>query len=150
MNISFITLILGLFTIPTRIVFIVAPVNVLLNYLLGSFILPCPSPSLTTQSVWGPEPIRLGFIGAPIATAISFNLISFFSIIYGVFFVPHTAWCPISRRSFTGLSVILQLGLGGIGQTASEWWAWELIALAASLYVNSLSNIMISLQLALQ
>jgi MATE family multidrug resistance protein len=103
--------------------------------------------------VWGPEPIRLGFIGAPIATAISFNLVSVMSVIYGVFFVPNTAWHPISRRSFTSLGVLVQLGIAGvgkflpsgcycislilitfhIGQVASEWWSWELAALAASL-----------------
>ncbi|KAF8962337.1 mate-domain-containing protein [Flammula alnicola] len=107
----------GLFAVPTRIVFIVAPINALLNYLL----------------VWGPAPIRLGFIGAPIATAISFNLISLMSILYGIFYTPHTAWHPLSRRMFTSLGVLVNLGLSGVGQTASEWWAWELVALAASL-----------------
>ncbi|KAK0489073.1 MATE efflux family protein [Armillaria novae-zelandiae] len=107
----------GLFTVPTRIIFIVAPINALLNYIL----------------VWGPEPIRLGFIGAPISTAISFNLVALLSTLYGVFFVPRTAWHPICRRSFTSLGVLVNLGLGGVGQTASEWWAWELIGLAASL-----------------
>ncbi|KIY45098.1 MATE efflux family protein [Fistulina hepatica ATCC 64428] len=107
----------GRFTVPTRIIFIVAPINALLNYLL----------------VWGPEFCRLGFIGAPIATAVSFNLVSLLSIIYGLFFVPKTAWHPICGRSFTGLGLPLRLGLAGVGQTASEWWAWELVALAASL-----------------
>ncbi|KAJ8073477.1 ethionine resistance protein [Marasmius tenuissimus] len=83
--------------------------------------------------VWGPEPIRLGFIGAPIASAISFNLIALMSLIYGVFFVPKTAWYPISKRSFTSLATLVNLGLGGVGQTASEWWAWELVGLAASM-----------------
>ncbi|SJL03933.1 uncharacterized protein ARMOST_07290 [Armillaria ostoyae] len=113
------TILPGLFTVPTRIIFIVAPINALLNYIL----------------VWGPEPIRLGFIGAPIATAISFNLVALLSTLYGVFFVPKTAWHPICRRSFTSLGVLVNLGLGGVGQTASEWWAWELIGLAASLQV---------------
>ncbi|KAK0202739.1 MATE efflux family protein [Desarmillaria ectypa] len=99
----------GLFAVPTRIIFIVAPINALLNYIL----------------VWGPEPIRLGFIGAPISTAISFNLVSLLSVLYGIFFVPKTAWHPICRRSFTSLGVLVNLGLGGVGQTASEWWAWE-------------------------
>jgi len=107
----------GLFAAPTRIVTIVAPINVCLNYLL----------------VWGPPSIRLGFIGAPIATAISFNLVSIASIIYGIFYVPRTAWYPLSGRMFSGLGVLVQLGLSGVGQTASEWWAWELISLAASL-----------------
>ncbi|KAF9476806.1 MATE efflux family protein [Pholiota conissans] len=107
----------GLFAVPTRIIFIVAPINALVNYLL----------------VWGPEPIRLGFIGAPIATAISFNLISLLSILYGIFYAPRTAWHPLSRRMFTSLGILINLGLSGVGQTASEWWAWELVALAAAL-----------------
>lgn len=106
----------GLFAAPTRIIVAVAPINVLLNYLL----------------VWGPEPIRLGFIGAPIATSVSYNLVSIASVIYGVFYVEKTAWYPLSRRSFTSLGLLVQLGLGGVGQVASEWWSWELIGLAAS------------------
>lgn len=43
---------------PTLVVFFVAPLNALLSYFL----------------VWGPEPYRLGFLGAPAATAFSFNL----------------------------------------------------------------------------
>ncbi|KAI0795658.1 MATE efflux family protein [Abortiporus biennis] len=107
----------GLFAVPTRIILCVAPINAVLNYTL----------------VWGPPQIRLGFIGAPIATAISFNLISICSIIYGIFYVPRTAWHPISTRCFTSLGVLVQLGLAGVGQTASEWWSWELVGLAASL-----------------
>ncbi|KAG1752072.1 MATE efflux family protein [Suillus lakei] len=106
----------GLFDAPTRIIVAVAPINVLLNYLL----------------VWGPEPIRLGFIGAPIATSVSYNLVSIASVIYGVFFVERTAWHPLSRRSFTSLGLLVQLGLGGVGQVASEWWSWELVGRAAS------------------
>jgi len=107
----------GLFAVPTRIILVIAPINAVLNYLL----------------VWGPEPIRLGFIGAPIATAISFNLISVASVVYGIFFVPKTAWHPLSRRCFTSLGVLVHLGLAGVGQTASEWWSWELVGLAASM-----------------
>ncbi|TFK47550.1 MATE efflux family protein [Heliocybe sulcata] len=107
----------GLFTVPTRIIMVVAPINALLNYLL----------------VWGPKPFSLGYIGAPIATAISFNLISIASVAYGIFFVPRTAWHPITRRSFTSLGILVQLGLSGAAQVCSEWWSWELVGLAASL-----------------
>lgn len=128
----------------------VAPVNAILNYLLGirASLFDVKHSSLTFSPVWGPEPIALGFIGAPLATAISFNLISIASIIYGIFFVPNTAWHPFSRRSFANLDVLVRLGMGGVGQsyqciidhlptpdnlclrtgqTASEWWCWELI-----------------------
>ncbi|KAG6825998.1 hypothetical protein H0H87_008231 [Tephrocybe sp. NHM501043] len=87
----------------------------------------------TQRMVWGPSSIRLGFIGAPIATAISFNLVSILSLTYGILYVPKKAWHPIGKRSFTSLGVLVHLGLAGVGQTASEWWAWELVALAASL-----------------
>ncbi|KAL5498226.1 ERC1_2 [Sanghuangporus vaninii] len=106
----------GYFSVPTRVTMIVAPINAFLNYLL----------------VWGPESIRLGFIGAPIASAISFNLIALFSILYGIFWVPKTAWYPLSRRMFTSLGILVQLGIAGVGQVASEWWSWELVGLAAS------------------
>ncbi|KAG8733192.1 hypothetical protein FRC11_008051 [Ceratobasidium sp. 423] len=106
----------GLMHVPSLIVGIIAPINALLNWVL----------------VWGPQPIRLGFIGAPIATATSFNLISICSVVYGVLYTPGTAWHPIGRRSFRSLGTLLQLGLAGTGQIASEWWSWELVGLAAS------------------
>ncbi|KAF8531340.1 mate-domain-containing protein [Gautieria morchelliformis] len=118
----------GLFAVPTRIVMVIAPINALLNYLL----------------VWGPMSIRLGYIGAPIATALSFNLMLLASILYGIYWTPSTAWHPFSRRSFKSLGVIVQLGLAGVGQTASEWWSWELIG------CNSTSSILGPVSLAAQ
>ncbi|EJD39135.1 multidrug/Oligosaccharidyl-lipid/Polysaccharide flippase [Auricularia subglabra TFB-10046 SS5] len=107
----------GLFNVPTRIIIIVAPVNAVMNYIL----------------VWGPEQIRLGYIGAPIATAVSYNLITIFSIIYAIWFAPdHTAWHPLSLRSLQSLGLVVNLGLAGVGQIASEWWSWELVGRAAS------------------
>lgn len=104
-----------------------------------------PTYNQNLSPVWGPEPIRLGFIGAPIATAISFNLISVLSIAYGVLYTSHTgAWAPIQLKRILKpgpLGVIARLGLSGVGQTASEWWAWELVALEASLYVSILSSL---------
>lgn len=45
----------GLMHAPTIVLFVASPFNVVANYLL----------------VWGPDKIRLGFIGAPIASAAS-------------------------------------------------------------------------------
>ncbi|KZO98453.1 mate-domain-containing protein [Calocera viscosa TUFC12733] len=107
----------GLMHVPTVATAIVAPLNLFLNWLL----------------VWGPDPVRLGFKGAPLATAFSFNLMLVVFLIYGCFFAPKTAWCPISRRSFTRLGDLVSLGIAGVGMTVSEWWSWEIVALAASL-----------------
>ena len=48
----------GLMIVPTISLIIASPINIFLNWLL----------------VWGPDRFRLGFIGAPVSTAISFNI----------------------------------------------------------------------------
>ncbi|KAJ3840220.1 multidrug Oligosaccharidyl-lipid polysaccharide flippase [Lentinula raphanica] len=117
----------GLFSIPTKIGTIVAGTNVLLTGALGM------SPYL-----------HLGFDGAPLATFISYNLVALGSAFWGWRIEDYDnfcdnemrpAWHPLSMRALhpTGLGTLLTLGLGGVGQTASEWWAWELVGLAASL-----------------
>ncbi|KAF9239246.1 MATE efflux family protein [Melanogaster broomeanus] len=111
----------GLFDVPTRIIVVVAPINVFLNWL---FV----------------HPLGLSFPGAPLATSLSFNLVAASSLLYGYFITPRTAWSPITRKSLNpvtgemwkGWSLLARLGIAGVGQTASEWWSWELIGLAAS------------------
>lgn len=106
----------GLMHVPTIIMLIIAPLNAFLSWLL----------------VWGPAPVNLGFIGAPIASSISFNLMALISIAYGRFFIAPTAWHPINSLCFQELGKLFRLGLSGLGQIASEWWSWEIIVFAAS------------------
>ena len=79
---------------------VIAPINALLNYLL----------------VWGPAPIRLGFIGAPISSACSNYLVTFSYFIYGKYFVSTKAWHPLTSKMFEKLGVLLKLGVGGVGE----------------------------------
>jgi hypothetical protein len=61
-------------SIPTYSLFIVAPLNVLFNYL---FVSPFPSfvqYQIADYKVWGPKSIRLGFSGGALATSISYTL----------------------------------------------------------------------------
>ena len=85
-------------------------------------------------AVWGPEQIRIGFIGAPLATAISFNLIFILSIIYLLWLLPSRQACrSFTSEAFHGLGILFYLGAAGVAQTASEWCAWEVMTIAASL-----------------
>ncbi|KAB5589989.1 MATE efflux family protein [Ceratobasidium theobromae] len=106
----------GLMHIPTLIMVIIAPINALLCWVL----------------VWGPKPLNTGFIGAPIASSISFNLMAIILIVYAKWFIPQTASHPVNRKSFQEIGRLFRLGLSGTGQIASEWWSWEFVALAAS------------------
>lgn len=71
---------------------------------------------LTSAIVWGPESVRLGFIGAPIATAISFNIIALAQLTYIALYDPRTAWHPVSSSMFQNLGILLRLGAAGVGQ----------------------------------
>ncbi|SCV69552.1 BQ2448_2572 [Microbotryum intermedium] len=106
----------GMMVAPVVTLIIAAPLNVLLNYLL----------------VWGPESIRLGFIGAPISTAISMNVMFIVSVIYAVLRAPRDAWGGFSKEVFHDLGLNITLGLAGSAAVVSEWWSWEIVGLASS------------------
>ena len=84
--------------------------------------------------VVGPiDSIRLGFVGAPIASCISINLMFITMFLYSIFCAPRDAWggwTPADLLSGFGLNI--KLGLAGIGMVGSEWWSWEIVGLATS------------------
>ena len=93
----------------------------MLNYLLGTVHPIIVSHTfLTFNAVWGPEPIRLGFIGAPIATSVSTILITISYVIYGVSIAPKTAWHPWTMKAFEDLGALVKLGLSGVAQLAED------------------------------
>ncbi|KAG8792630.1 hypothetical protein FRC12_005409 [Ceratobasidium sp. 428] len=131
----------GIMHAQTIVTAIAAPANLFLNWLL----------------VWGPPPFRLGsvrFIGAPIASSLSFTLMAAISVLYTYLYVPKTAWHPVGRHTLQGLGKLFKLGLEGTGQIASEWWSWEFIGLTSSQFgpisLASQSVLLISASVAFQ
>lgn len=107
----------GLMHAPTIVLIFVSPLNAITNYLL----------------VWGPESIRLGFIGAPLASALSMWLMAvlcFFQCVLG----PRDAWDGFTTAAFKwdGVKPVLYLGFAGMVSLAAEWWAWEIVGLVTS------------------
>ncbi|WRT67868.1 uncharacterized protein IL334_004842 [Kwoniella shivajii] len=108
----------GLMYVPTYVLFFVAPTNVLMNYLF----------------VWGPDSIRLGFVGGAVATGMSYNLAFLISLLWIMFYGPREAFHPIKlKHCCSKLGTVTSLGLAGTIMLSSEWWAWEAMALAASI-----------------
>ncbi|KAN0066431.1 ethionine resistance protein [Thecaphora frezii] len=107
----------GLMHAPTLVLLVVSPLNAIANYAL----------------VWGPESIRLGFVGAPMASAISMwvmALLCFLQCVLG----PRTAWDGWSMAAFkwAGIRPVLSLGFAGMCSLATEWWAWEIVGLVTA------------------
>ncbi|GJN93150.1 hypothetical protein Rhopal_006197-T1 [Rhodotorula paludigena] len=108
----------GLMFAPVLALVAAAPTNVFFQWLL----------------VWGPvDWLRVGFVGAPIATVISLNIMLSVMLAYAAFRAPRDAWGGLGPDVFKGLGLNLRLGIAGVGMVGSEWWAWEVVALASSM-----------------
>lgn len=96
----------------TYVLLITSPINAGLNYLL------C-------------YPLRLGLLAAPIATSISYWLSFTLLVLYARFIAGSDCWGGWSRASLHNLRVFARLAALGIIHVGSEWWAFEIVALAA-------------------
>ena len=105
----------GIMRASTYVLIIVSPINLLTNYTLVHV-----------------EPFRLGFIGAPLATSISYWLMLILLLLYIYFIDGHKAWGGWTRECLRDWWPFLRLAVPGIFMVCSEWWAFELVALAAS------------------
>ncbi|KAI7851718.1 mate-domain-containing protein [Circinella umbellata] len=105
----------GLMRPSTYALMITSPLNFGLNYLL----------------VHG-KPYNLGYIGAPIATSFSYWLMLALLLLYIRYYKGSEAWGGWSREAFKDWWPFLRLALPGVLMVCSEWWAFELAALAAS------------------
>ncbi|CAO1633089.1 unnamed protein product [Sympodiomycopsis kandeliae] len=109
----------GLMSASTMVLLVVSPINAFLNWLL----------------VWGPDSVRLGFVGAPLASAVS-NWLMFLLGLGQCYLAPRTAWGGLSLTSAlkkVNIMPCLSLGTYGFLAISSEWWAWEISSLITSM-----------------
>ncbi|KAK3833482.1 MAG: putative MATE efflux family protein subfamily [Linnemannia elongata] len=99
----------------TYVLLIASPINVVLNYVL----------------VWN-KYIGMGYIGAPLATSISYWNMLILLLLYIRFVDGYQGWGGWSRDCLTGWPAFLKLALPGVMMVCTEWWAFEVVSLAAS------------------
>jgi multidrug resistance protein, MATE family len=96
----------------TYVLLVTAPVNVGLNFL---FV----------------YPMKLGLIGAPLATGLTYWLSFLLLVLYSRFVAGFECWGGWSRACFSNIFTFARLSLLGIIHVGTEWWAFEIVALAA-------------------
>ncbi|KAK3378613.1 mate-domain-containing protein [Podospora didyma] len=97
----------------TYVLLITSPLNALLNWL---FI----------------HKLGLGLYGAPIATGISYWCSFLLLVAYAVFVRGHECWGGFApRRAVSHVGPFARLALLGVIHVGTEWWAFEIVALAA-------------------
>jgi len=77
-----------------------------------------------------------GFKGAAIATSITYTLLPILLLFYIRYLSECEAWSGWDRREAFNLPLLwefLALGIPGVGMVCSEWWAFEIAALAAGI-----------------
>ncbi|KXN71891.1 MATE efflux family protein [Conidiobolus coronatus NRRL 28638] len=105
----------GIATVQSHVSVIVLPFHILFNYIL------IVNPST-----------RIGFIGAPLATVLSYWVMFILGLMYAIFINGYQAWGGWSRSSLNGWGSFMKMGISSIIMTCSEWWAFEILALGAS------------------
>jgi MATE family multidrug resistance protein len=102
----------GLNRAGTYVLCLTSPVNAALNYLL-----------IYTAG--------MGLLGAPIATGISYWLSVLLLLIYIRFSRARDTWGGFSKQALRNTLPFTKLALAGIVHVGTEWWAFEVVALAA-------------------
>lgn len=105
----------GIFHASTVVLFVFAPLNVLLTYAM----------------VFN-KTIGMGFIGAPMAVVITDTLMAVMLLCYTCFINGYQCWCGFSMDYFRRWSRMLKLAGPGIVMILAEWLAYEVISIMAA------------------
>lgn len=103
----------GMFTASLYVLLICAPLNAFMNWFF----------------VWK---LELGFIGAPIAVAITENLLPLFLFLYVYFIGGRECWNGFTWRAFQNWGPMIRLALPGLIMVEAECLAFEVLTLMSS------------------
>ena len=96
----------------TYVLLITSPLNAALNYLFCYIF-------------------NIGLLGAPLATGISYWVSFALLLLYTRFIAGSECWGGWSRSAFHNMGRFARLAFLGIIHVGTEWWAFEVVALAA-------------------
>ncbi|KAF4632213.1 hypothetical protein G7Y89_g5910 [Cudoniella acicularis] len=105
----------GLFSATTYCLLIAAPLNAFMNWLF----------------VWQ---FKWGFIGAPIAVAVTDNLLPLLLLLYVRFIDGRQCWNGFTKKAFHNWGPMIKLALPGLLMVEAEFLAFEILTLASSYF----------------
>ena len=97
----------------------------------GSYVLLITSPINAGLNFLLVYTFQFGLLGAPIATGISYWLSFLLLLAYARFIKGWDAWGGWSKKCLRHSGVFARLAILGIVHVGTEWWAFEIVALAA-------------------
>ncbi|KAI1498086.1 MATE efflux family protein [Biscogniauxia marginata] len=101
-------------------------------YRPGTYVLVITSPLNAFLNWLFVHKLGIGLYGAPIATGISYWISFLLLVAYAAFVRGHECWGGLApRRALSHLWPFTRLALLGFVHVGTEWWAFEIVALAA-------------------
>ena len=97
----------------------------------GSYVLLITSPLNAVLNWLFVYTFKIGLLGAPIATGISYWLSFLGLVAYARFGDGSSCWGGWSRRCLQNMGTFARLAALGVVHVGTEWWAFEIVALAA-------------------
>lgn len=102
------------------------------EYRAGTYALMITSPLNGVLNYLFIHTLKLGLYGAPIATGISYWLSFLLLVAYSVFVRGHECWGGLHlRQALKNSMSFAKLAFMGVIHVGTEWWAFEIVALAA-------------------
>ncbi|KAL2849041.1 MATE efflux family protein [Aspergillus pseudodeflectus] len=97
----------------------------------GTYVLLLTSPLNVALTHLFVHTLELSLLGAPLALGISYWTSFLLLVAYTRFIAGSACWGGWTRESLTNLPTFARLALAGIIHVGTEWWAFEIVALAA-------------------
>ncbi|KAF7933897.1 uncharacterized protein EAE98_003606 [Botrytis deweyae] len=97
----------------------------------GTYVLLITSPVSAGLNYLFIHTFNLGLIGAPLATGLSYWLSFLLLVLYSRFITGYQCWGGFTIQSLHNLGTFSRLALLGVIHVGTEWWAFEIVALAA-------------------
>ncbi|KHJ31858.1 putative family transporter [Erysiphe necator] len=97
----------------------------------GTYVLILTSPISACLNYIFVHTLGFGLLGAPIATGIAYWLSFALLVLYTRFFTHSNCWGGWSRSCLINIATFSRLAILGVVHIGTEWWAFEIVALAA-------------------
>ncbi|KAJ9303026.1 hypothetical protein DTO271G3_400 [Paecilomyces variotii] len=97
----------------------------------GTYVLLITSPLNAGLNYLFVYTFKIGLLGAPLATSISYWLSFALLVLYARFINGSQCWGGWTRKAFSNMGTFARLAIMGVIHVGTEWWAFEIVALAA-------------------
>ncbi|KAH8685854.1 mate-domain-containing protein [Tricladium varicosporioides] len=97
----------------------------------GTYVLLITSPLSAGLNYLFVYTFKLHLIGAPLATGLSYWVSFFLLVLYSRFVAGSACWGGWSRACLANIATFARLAVLGVVHVGTEWWAFEIVALAA-------------------